>query len=117
MKIIKIFVPIIIISLLIVSYIEDKKLYFYGANVLNFHSELPLHIKPVYRYDFEGGLYLEKDNVPIIGKGIKYRNSSFEIFALKGYCFNHKELFVLIEDSLRKEYYLIVILKVIFQKI
>lgn len=54
----KIFLAVTLI-LGVLFFALDRQLFYYGKNDFNIYGALPLKIKPVFRYDFEGGFALE----------------------------------------------------------
>lgn len=112
-KVKKILTVLTLIIISVISYFAiklDKKLYYYGKNIFSFHNPLPLNIKPVFRYDFEGGFALEDEHgFYIISQGKhQYMNSKME-FSIKEiikYGFTDEKLIALIEDIKGEKYYI-----------
>jgi hypothetical protein len=50
------------VVLLIAAYIYlDHKLYYAGKNNFSLYGSLPLKIKPIFRHQFEGGIYIAEE--------------------------------------------------------
>ena len=58
------FLSLIIFTTLLIK--ADKQLYYFGNNLFDFYHEIPLGIKPVFRYKFEGGFYLSEDGMSLL---------------------------------------------------
>lgn len=101
---------ILIISTIIVYFILDKKLYYYGKNNFDIYNSLPLKIKPVFMYDFEGGFYLEDEyGFSLISKGINQYVGSERKFSIREiikYGYTDKKLIVSVVDSTNKKYFI-----------
>lgn len=109
MKIYKILLVIVLI-LGAINLALDKHLFYYGLNELNIYGSLPLELKPVYRYDFEGGFAIE-DNYGfyLISSGKhKYVGSEVEINIVKiiKYGIGDEILIAHVKDSIEKDYYI-----------
>lgn len=100
---------IVVIALGIISFGIDTQLYYYGKNILDVYSFLPHGIKPVFRYDFEGGFAMEDAfGIYIVSRGEhRYVGSEKEINIeeIVSYGFSEEILIVEVIDNTQKIYF------------
>ncbi len=98
------------IILLIFYFALDRQLYYYGRNNLNIYHILPLGIKPVFRYEFDGGFAFEdRYGFRFIRKGeFRHENSNLNIHIAEilKYGYNDNKLVVFIQDINSQELYI-----------
>lgn len=97
---------LIFIILLIVIKMSDKELYYSGRSIFNY-GILPHNIKPIYKYEFPSEFVLQRSGEKLIGKGIQYKTSDFIINKILKYGYNQKEVVAIANDTLRKEFCII----------
>lgn len=86
----------------------DRHLFYYGRSDFNLYSPLPLKINPEYRLDNEGHFVLRDEfGFSIAGKGNTYKlhNSKITIEHVLKYGFNDEKLIAVVEDRLKRKYY------------
>lgn len=101
-------IAILIAITLIILFVIDAKLYYYGKNDWEVHDKLPFKIIPKYwGYDYGNlGFVLEENGEAAIAKGVRYWGyPNIHINEILKYGFNKEKILVLINDSLGKEYY------------
>lgn len=101
----KTLIAILLVFLIASSYaclLLDKQLYFYGRNAFDLYNDIPLKIKPVFFYDFEGGSYLGDDmGMSIIARGKNlYRNGiNLDIKKIERYGYSNNKVIAEIENT------------------
>lgn len=90
----------IILALFLVALVSaylvlDKQLSYYGRNNFDWENEIPLKIKPIFGYDFEGGIYLADEyDMSIVTQGLnEYRNGdSINVKTIKRYGYSDSKV-------------------------
>lgn len=110
MRVYKVLLLVLVLILGIVYFLLDKELYLYGKNNLNVYGILPLNIKPVFRYEFEGGFALEDNHgFYIVSKGKhQYVHSEIKlnIKEFTNYYFDKEKLIAQIVNEDNNTYYI-----------
>lgn len=88
----------------------DRHLFYYGRNDFGFYRSLPLKVKPVFRYDFEGSFALEDEfGFRIISTGeCQYVHSDIKLDVknIIKYGYTKDTLIAFIENVDGKKYYI-----------
>lgn len=100
----------LIILAMILLFIVDQKLYFYGKNDLILYKLLPFNVIPQYWGYNNGnlGFVLEQKGETVIAKGMRYwEYPSLIVNEILEYTFDNQKLIALVNDSLGNEYFII----------
>lgn len=109
MKTYKIFF-IVTLILGVLYLLLDRQLFYYGKNNFNIYGSLPLKVKPVFRYDFEGGFALEDEHgFQLISRGdCQYVHSDIKLNVknIIGYGYADDTLIAFIENADGRKYFI-----------
>jgi len=108
MKTIIFFVATLILGVL--YFTLDRQLFYYGKNDINIYGTLPLKVRPVFKYDFEGGFALEDEHgFRLISRGdCQYVHSDIKLNVrnIIGYGYAEDILIAHIENADGRKYFI-----------
>ena len=97
-----------LISLVLGFLYFDTELTQYGNSILNINNKLPFNALVKYRSEFEGGItILDSHGVSLVGEGVQYWESDFEVDEIIRYASTGNALIVEIIDKSKKKHYII----------
>lgn len=100
---------VLIAVLLPFAFHFDRQLYFYGQNDFDHKSSLPFGVKPIFRYDFEGGLYIaDSSDMSIVFKGQNKwtTGDSVNVKDITRYGYSNNNFIVEVQDSQNNNRYI-----------